>query len=107
MLRPRGDLFIRESEKLEDSASGLIRAGYDMFLLELSGVNYIGSSGIGVIVWLHQRLRQLEGRLILTSPPEKVRRVLEMMELTMLERAETEKEAFRALGKENPANNDN
>lgn len=106
-MRPRGDLFVRECEKLEDSVNGLLRAGYELFLVDLSGIEYIGSSGIGVMVWMHKRMQKLEGRVIYVSAPEKVRRVLELMELTMLELAASEEEAFAILGKEKEESNEN
>lgn len=107
MVRPRGDLFIRESEKLEECVGDLVRAGYELFAVDLSGVGYIGSSGIGAIVWLHERLRQLKGRVIYACVPDKVKKVLEMMNLTMLEQVDSVETAMEILSKKGESADEN
>lgn len=98
ILRPHGDLFLRESEVFEERVTGLLRANFERFIVNLSGVRYIGSSGIGALINLHSQLKRMDGRMITTNVPEKVVAVLEMMGLTMIEIKESESEAFSELG---------
>ncbi len=103
ILRPRGNLFLPESEQLEERAEGLLRAGYERYVVNLGGLDYIGSSGIGVMVGLHKRVGKLGGRLLYTNVPAKATEILRMMGLEMLELMETEAEATAALGGEGEA----
>jgi len=98
ILRPHGDLFLRESEVFEERATGLLRANFESFVVNLSGVRYIGSSGIGALINLYNQLKRMDGRMIATNVPEKVVSVLEMMGLTMIEIMDSEAEAFSVFG---------
>jgi len=98
ILRPHGDLFLRESEVFEERVTGLLRANFERFIVNLSGVRYIGSSGIGALINLHSQLKRMDGRMITTNVPEKVVAVLEMMGLAMIEIKKSESEAFSELG---------
>ena len=96
-MRPEGDLFLRESEVVEERSTGLLRSGYERVILNLAGVKYIGSSGIGTLVWLQNKLNTMRGRLILTDVPSKVTEVLAIMDLDIFEILPSEAEAFEAL----------
>ena len=97
IMRPEGDLFLREAEVVEERATGLLRSGYERFVINLAGVKYIGSSGIGTLVWLHNKLSDMRGRLVLTEVPSKVTEVLAIMGLDVFEILPSEAEAFEAL----------
>ena len=101
ILRPRGNLFLPESEQLEERAEGLLRAGYERYVVNLGGADYIGSSGIGAMASLHKRIAKLGGRLVFTDVPEKAIEVLHIMGLEMLELMDTEAEALASLGSDN------
>ena len=45
--------------------------------LDLSGVTFMDSSGIAVLLRAHQRMGQLDGRLTVSSIPAQPRRVLD------------------------------
>ena len=96
-MRPEGDLFLREAEVVEERSRGLLRSGYERFVINLAGVKYIGSSGIGTLVWLHNKLSDMRGRLVLTEVPSKVTEVLAIMGLDVFEILPSEAEAFETL----------
>ena len=97
ILRPEGDLFMRESEVFEERVTELLRANFEKFIVNLGGVHYIGSSGIGALIWLYNQLQKMSGRLVATDVPAKVTEVLAMMGLTMIETMESEADAVATL----------
>ena len=84
-----GDLCLTITGRLDgsgaDDLSALlertVRDGHHNILIELSGVNYISSAGIGVLVRYFKRLRELQGDLRIFQAS---RRVLEILNLTGL-----------------------
>jgi anti-anti-sigma factor len=99
IMRPDGDLFLRESEIFEERVTELLRANYERFIVNLKGVNYIGSSGIGALINLYNQLTKMGGRMVITNLPDKVVEVLQIMGLEIIETMDTEKEAVKALSK--------
>lgn len=51
-------------------------------VLDLAKVTFMDSTGVGVIVTEHKRLRHSGGRLTIFSPPSSVRRLFEITGLT-------------------------
>jgi anti-sigma B factor antagonist len=102
IIRPHGDLFLRESDVFEERTTELLRANYELFLINLSGINYIGSSGIGALVNLYNQLTKIGGRLILTNLPDKVVEVLQIMGLELIDTMESEREALSELNRSQP-----
>lgn len=44
------------AERMRDSFEGIVASGNDHIVLDLSGVDFVDSSGIGAIVFLYKRL---------------------------------------------------
>ena len=66
-------------------------------ILNLSEVDYIDSTGLGVMISGRNSLDKAGGKLILASPNESVRKVLELTRLTQLFAIyESEEEAIAA-----------
>jgi anti-sigma B factor antagonist len=51
-------------------------------VVDLSGVTFIDSSGLRAVIDIHNQMRDRGGVLVLESPSEKVRRLLEVTGLT-------------------------
>lgn len=67
-------------------------------LLDLSGVSFIDSSGLGVILGRYQYLQRLGGRMALLKPAAGVKRVLEMAGIDrLMPVCESEGEAIKHL----------
>ena len=47
-------------------------------LLDLQGINYIDSTGIGELVGYMVRLQERQRKLILIAPPERIRKLLDV-----------------------------
>jgi anti-anti-sigma factor len=73
-----GELDISTAPELRDALSGLIDAGHRRVVLDLGGLAFCDSAGIGVFVRLAKRLTELDGVLALARPTPIVRTVLDV-----------------------------
>ena len=62
----------------------LLDARTEQIVLDLSGMDFIGSLGLGVLVEAHRRMQTYQGHLRLVNPNPRVRSVLETTQLTAL-----------------------
>ena len=72
-----GDLIGDEvGPKLVEIVSDAILDGAKTFVVDLSDVRYISSSGIGLLITMLTKMRNSGGELYLTSPSEHVKKLL-------------------------------
>lgn len=76
-----GDLDINTSIKAKKFIENDIHNGTSIVILEMSGVEFIDSTGIGVIIGIMKNMNNLNGRLILFNLP---RPILNLFEKTAL-----------------------
>ncbi len=74
----QGELDHHSAEKALREAEGII----DRYLpknciLDLSGLSFMDSSGIAVILRIHRRMAETGGRLLVDRPADQARRVLD------------------------------
>lgn len=65
-------------EAVKDRVADLVRGGPADVVLDLSGVDYIDSGGVGVLVSTLLHVTRRGGRLKLLNPSERVSRVLDI-----------------------------
>ncbi len=72
-----GDLIGDEvGPKLVEVVSDAIQDGARTFVIDLSEVRYISSSGIGLLITMLTKMRNVGGEVYLTSPSEHVKKLL-------------------------------
>lgn len=69
------------AETLDAELAETVRAGHHRLRLDLSGVRFISSAGIGVLVKSYNRLSAINGRLVIGEVSSQVRTVLEITRL--------------------------
>jgi anti-sigma B factor antagonist len=74
-------VFGEESAALHDVVSGLLKKGQKQILLNLRGVNYIDSMGMGSLVGASTSVRKQGGELKLFNLSNKVADVMQMTRL--------------------------
>lgn len=74
----QGELDAYSAPGLEEEASGLLAAGVSELVFDLSGTNFLDSSGLRAILTAQRRLVDRDGRLSLRAPSEPVRRLLDI-----------------------------
>jgi len=96
ILEMFGKITIGEgSVQLRDAVSNLLDSGRNKIVLNLGGVNYVDSSGIGELVSRYTTTKNTGGRLKLLNLPRKIKDLLMITKLlTVFEIYEDEQAAL-------------
>lgn len=78
-----GELDVETSPALRDRGAALVDGGTDNLIVDLAGVTFIDSTGLGALVSLQKRCRRRGGSLVVTGCQGPVER---LMSLTGLDR---------------------
>jgi len=84
VIRLRGSAGLTQADRLRQTLEELCEREVSLIVLELSELEFIGSLGLGAIVYGHLRGRHHGARIHLVSPPPAVREMLETTCLTRL-----------------------
>jgi anti-sigma B factor antagonist len=79
--RLSGDLDIVTSEEVKRDLAQLIDDGHDELALDLSGVGFVDSSGLGVLVAVHRHAQSQGAAFVVRSVPPQVQRLFEITRL--------------------------
>jgi anti-sigma B factor antagonist len=93
-----GEVDVSTCGALRSHLLAVVTSGQSQGLVvNLAGVQFIDSTGIGVLVGIWRRIRADDGRLVLAAPSGQVRRILDTAGLTkILPVYELESEAVQA-----------
>jgi anti-sigma B factor antagonist len=80
-LRLVGDLDFQNSTVARDVLEQRCEVGEDLYL-DLSGLNFIDSSGVRVFITAFLKLKPRGARLVLSSPNATIRRLFDLLGLT-------------------------
>jgi anti-sigma B factor antagonist len=95
----RGDVDAATAPLLQDALDEAVRASSGTFVLDLTGVGFLDSSGINVLLRVRALLGREERALALVCPPGQGRRVLELAGIDdLFAPYSTREDAARALG---------
>lgn len=83
VLALQGDTDLYVATELRDHLTAAIDGGASVLVVDLSGVTFIDSMGLGALLGGMKRLQRSGGQFRLVVPPGEIRRVLEM---TLLDR---------------------
>jgi anti-anti-sigma factor len=79
-----GDVDLVSAPVLADEVDALTLGPGHRVVLDLSGVGFMDSTGLHVLVRLHRRVEQVEGVLSVRDPSPQVRHLLELTGLLPL-----------------------
>ncbi|MEQ8910647.1 MAG: STAS domain-containing protein [Vicingaceae bacterium] len=89
-----------EAENLMDEMEELMSSGKHDFVINLSGIDYMNSAGLGVLISLLNQSRDEYGTLVLCSVPEKINQLIITSKLqNIFKLAETQEEALKTFEK--------
>ena len=77
-----GSLYVEEAAALRERLLDYIQSGQRNFVIDLKGVDYIDSSGLGVLVAIQKRALQNGGKVIIKGLQGTVKELFEMTRLT-------------------------
>lgn len=78
VMSVRGEVDLASAPKLAAALSELIGRGHSLVALDLGAVEFIDSTGLGVLVGSIRRLREEGGDLVLRAASPAVVRILEI-----------------------------
>ena len=78
---PRGDLDMAAADQMKRTLTELVDKGQSKLLMDLGGVGYIDSSGMGVLVAAMKHARGRGGDLRLCALQDDVRAIFELTRL--------------------------
>ncbi|HEY6293898.1 MAG TPA: STAS domain-containing protein [Terriglobia bacterium] len=85
VLDARGRITLgRETEALRERIKSLTEAGHTRIVLDLAGVDYIDSAGLGVLVAGSVSVKQAGGVLKLANLTERIRGLIQITRLSTL-----------------------
>jgi len=70
-----GEIDVFTSPRLRDTLQQLISEGHVHLVVDLHDVEFLDSTGLGVLVGIFHRLRALDGSMVFTSPTERVSKI--------------------------------
>lgn len=98
VLRVSGDVDFDVAPELKQRIVGRVEAGDRQLIIDLSGVGFIDSTAIGVLVAALKRLRDAGGSLMVVCDNEDVRSIFTTVGLeSVIPLHRSDKDAFAAL----------
>lgn len=99
ILDLKGKLTIGEGDELlKDKVNSLIQQGHQKLLLNLEGVPYVDSAGLGEIVRTYTTVSRQGGKLKLLNLTKRIEDLLAITKLlTVFETFESEQEAIKSF----------
>ncbi len=96
-----GEVDVYTAPQLKQQMISLLEGGAREVVVDLSRVDYLDSTALGVLIGGLKRLREMDGNLALVCPSPRIRRVFEITGLDKIfDIYDTEDEAQTAAGKE-------
>jgi anti-anti-sigma factor len=77
----RGDLDIQVVERVVDTLARIESTKPAVLVIDLRGLSFMDSAGMGVIAAAHSRAVEAERRFVIVRPPPGVRRAFELSKL--------------------------
>lgn len=81
VLHLRGRINAQGAQDLRDQCNALRENGHANLVLDLDGVSFVASSGLGIFLLLTEEYRSAGGRLVLAAPQGGVVQVLQLLNL--------------------------
>jgi anti-sigma B factor antagonist len=81
VLAPSGRLDVVGAPALKEAVSAAMKDGQPKLVIDLEGVTFVDSSGLGSVVSALKQVRSSKGDLRLAAPNQQVRVVLELTTL--------------------------
>lgn len=76
MIRATGEVDVYTAGRLREEIAGLVENGRHQLAIDLEGVEFMDSTGLGVLITGLKRIKEREGTLVLVAPGDQIRRLL-------------------------------
>lgn len=62
-----GNMYVEDAPSVREKLTDLIDDGVTLLVLNLSGLEYVDSSGLGVLISIHKRCLQKGGKMVVSG----------------------------------------
>lgn len=84
VVHVEGEIDVSSADRLRETVGVLVSEGRTDLVVDLSGVRFMDSTGLGLLVGVLKRVRTAGGRLVLVVATDKLRKVFELTGLTQV-----------------------
>lgn len=81
VVAPTGRLDVAGAPALKDAISEVVKNGPTSVVIDMEGVSFVDSTGLGSVIAALKEIRSSQGQLRLAAPNQQVRVVLELTTL--------------------------
>ena len=81
VVAPTGRLDVAGAPALKDAISEVVKNGPPRVVLDMEGISFVDSTGLGSVIAALKQIRSSQGDLRLAAPNQQVRVVLELTTL--------------------------
>ena len=81
VVHVQGEVDASNVEEFKQFLNGLMREEDKLFVVDMSALSFIDSSGIGALVGFFKRVRLGEGDVRLAALPDRIRKIFELTRL--------------------------
>jgi anti-sigma B factor antagonist len=79
-----GEVDVYTAPRLRDRLNEVVGSGQRHLVVDLTKVDFLDSTGIGVLVGVYRRLVRTDGSLVLVCPREKLLKILRIAGMDMI-----------------------
>ncbi len=101
IIELEGEVDVYTAPQLKQQMVSLLEGGSRQMVIDLTNVEYLDSTALGVLIGGLKRIREHDGNMVLVCPSPRIRRVFEITGLDKIfDIYNSSDEAQEALGKE-------
>jgi len=101
IIQLEGEVDVYTAPQLKQQMIGLLEGGAREMVVDLSRVDYLDSTALGVLIGGLKRMREMNGNMVLICPSPRIRRVFEITGLDKIfDIYNSEEDAREVMGKE-------
>ena len=102
VIELEGEVDVYTAPQLKQQMISMLESGSRDLVVNLTKVDYLDSTALGVLIGGLKRMREMDGNMVLVCPSPRIRRVFEITGLDKIfDIFNTEEEALESMGKEN------
>jgi anti-sigma B factor antagonist len=96
-----GEVDVYTAPQLKQQIINILESGAKELVVDLTKVDYLDSTALGVLIGGLKRMREVDGNMVLICPSPRIRRVFEITGLDKIfDIYNTEDDAREVMGKE-------
>lgn len=101
VIELEGEVDVYTAPQLKQQMISILEGGAKEMIVDLTKVDYLDSTALGVLIGGLKRMRERDGNMVLVCPSPRIRRVFEITGLDKIfDIYNSEAEAQEAIGKE-------